>query len=71
MLRENVAGDTEDEYFENGLWTFRVADRGGGIRGLTSKTVTIRDQYGVLIQRTGVVGNRDGGGYGGKGDMAW
>lgn len=51
MSCESVSGDTEDEYFENGLqvvmsWVIWVES------GLTSKTVTIRDQYGVLIQGT-------------------
>ena len=56
MFRKNVAGDTEDEYFENRLWTVNLPTKweigAGRLEGeLTSKTVTVRDQYGVPILR--------------------
>ena len=52
MFREDVAGDTEDKYFEDGLRIISPLGIGAGVseRGLTSKTVRIRDQYGALIQ---------------------
>jgi len=59
MSRENVAGDAEDEYFENGLQMVSLlgkrGDRSGDFeRELTSKTVTTRDQYGGPMQKVGV-----------------
>jgi len=61
VFRENVAGNAENKYFENGLLDNQSSrtqeDRGEASESeLTSNTVTTRDQYGAPIQRTRVWG---------------